>query len=79
MLKQVALFSEPWAAVVCARQPALPLRPVLRPRGLVALLNVEAVEPGGVAAGDLELVFRTGVLEVARDDFLRGQVDAWCG
>ena len=45
----------------------------------MALLNVEAVEPGGVAAGDLELVFRTGVLEVARDDFLRGQVDAWCG
>src|SRR6516225_1174896 len=71
MLEQVALFSEPWAAVVCARQPALPLRPVLRPRGLVALLSVEAVEPGGVAAGDLELVLRTCVLEVAGDDLLR--------
>src|SRR5437016_7193019 len=33
--------------------------------------GVEAVEPGGVGAGDLELVFGAGILEVARDDLLR--------
>src|SRR5258707_9242942 len=33
--------------------------------------GVEAVEPGGVGAGDLELVLGTGVLEVARHDLLR--------
>ena len=34
-------------------------------------LGVEAVEPGGVAARDLELVLGAGILEVARDDLLR--------
>src|SRR5690349_13380561 len=33
-------------------------------------LGVEAVEPGGVRAGDLEAVLGAGVLEVARDDLL---------
>src|SRR6266849_800131 len=33
----------------------------------------EAVELGGVAARDLEPVFRAGVLEVARDDLLRAR------
>jgi len=33
--------------------------------------GVETVEPGGVGAGDLELVLGAGILEVARDDLLR--------
>src|SRR6267143_3849561 len=33
--------------------------------------GVEAVEPGGVGAGDLELVLGARILEVARDDLLR--------
>src|SRR6516225_11491116 len=36
-----------------------------------ASLRVEAVEAGGVAAGDLELVLSAGFLEVARHNFLR--------
>src|SRR5438309_8271392 len=36
-----------------------------------AALRLETVEPGGIAAGDLEDVLGAGVLEVARDDILR--------
>src|SRR5882724_5147156 len=34
-------------------------------------LRRKPVEPGGIAAGDLEDVLGAGVLEVARDDLLR--------
>src|SRR5215472_5456827 len=33
--------------------------------------GVEAIEPGGVGAGDLEAIFGAGVLEIARDNLLR--------
>src|SRR5215472_11397423 len=39
--------------------------------GELSRLGVEAVEPGGVAAGDLELVLGASILEVACDDLLR--------